>query len=49
MMGGLAPGTYNIISGFDLDLLGGSFTRKAEKITTSEGNTTVHALELILP
>jgi hypothetical protein len=48
LMGGLAPGTYSIMSGFDLDIAA-SRSSKTETIGTSEGNTTVHALELILP
>jgi hypothetical protein len=48
LMGGLAPGAYTIMSGFDLDLVGPR-SSKIDTVSTSEGNTTVHALELILP
>jgi hypothetical protein len=45
---GLAPDTYSIISGFDLDLVVGRRS-KIETVSTSEGNITVHNLELVLP
>ncbi len=48
LIGGLAPGTYTIISGFDLDLVGPR-SSKIDAVSTSEGNTTAHALELVLP
>lgn len=48
LMGGLAPSVYSIVSGFDLDLVG-SRQQKTELVTTSEGNTTVQTLELVLP
>ena len=48
LMGGLAPGTYSIVSGFDLDLVGPR-SSKIDTVSTSEGSTTVHALELVLP
>jgi hypothetical protein len=46
-IGGLAPGSYSMASGFDID--GAPSTRKPETVRTSEGSTTVHSLELILP
>lgn len=47
-MGGLAPGTYNIVSGFDMDTGDPSTARKSDTVSASEGNTTTHALELVL-
>ena len=48
-IGGLAPGYYTIVSGFDLDLNDPSTARKTDTVNTAEGNTTVHALQLVLP
>ena len=48
-IGGLAPGSYTIISGFDLDMDDGATLRKADAVSASEGGVTTHALELILP
>jgi hypothetical protein len=48
-VGGLAPGTYNIVSGFDLDLNDPAAAPKFDIVSASEGNTTTHALEMILP
>jgi hypothetical protein len=48
-LGGLAPGTYTIISGFDLDMDDSATVRKAEVLSASEGGVTTHALELVLP
>lgn len=45
--GGLAPGRYSIVSGFDLDLGAPSMEQKTLTVYTSEGNTSVQALELI--
>jgi hypothetical protein len=48
-IGGLAPGTYTIISGFDLDLNDASTAHKTDTVSTGGGSTTTHALELVLP
>ncbi len=45
-IGGLGPGNYIIISGFDLDNIFDS--RKADSVTTTEGDTTTHPLDLVL-
>jgi len=48
-IGGLAPATYSIVSGFDMDMNGGSVSRHAETVSTAEGGVTMQALELVLP
>jgi hypothetical protein len=48
-LGGLAPGTYTIMSGFDVDLNDPATALKVDTVSASEGNTTAHALEMILP
>jgi hypothetical protein len=45
-IGGLAPGMYNIISGFDLDNI--FDPQKSDSVTTIEGGDTAHPLELVL-
>ena len=44
---GLAPGSYSIASGFDID--GAPTMRKPEIVRTSDASTSVHNLELMLP
>ena len=48
-MGGLAPGNYSIISGFDLDPNDLANAQKLSTVSTSEGNTSTQPLELVLP
>ncbi len=47
--GGLAPGEYSIVSGFDVDMNEVAWSRKPDTVSVAEGNTSVHALELVLP
>jgi len=48
-MGGLAPGNYAIVSGFDLDFSDASTSEKMVAVYVSEGNAAVQALELVRP
>ncbi len=48
-IGGLGPGAYTIISGFDLDLLDPLVMKKARDVRVDFGATATQPLELILP